>query len=131
MVLILAGEIANAAAANDTDAVIEGVQVLRQQARQMQQQLAAGVHVNPPLVVFGNPGGRLMSKNVMAIVYRHAKDNNLYVHGFGDADIEPFEDNGALVIEGLKTTTNVGMNVMSNGAVKVFGMRGQRIWADL
>jgi hypothetical protein len=130
VVRVLANEILDAAVAGDMQAVMMAARDLRERVKPMESQLRAGIHVNPSLIVFGNPG-RMISKNVMAIVYRHTKDDNLYVHGFGDADIDPYEEDGALVIDGLKTTTGVGMRALPNGSVKVFGLRGQRVWADV
>ena len=66
---------------------------------------------NPPLVIFGNPGGKGWTKiatNVQAICYQHAKDGQDYVHGFGNHD--PSEDDlneGWLDLRALKARTGV------------------------
>lgn len=90
------------------------------------------IRTNPMLVVYGNPGARrirdlkdreqaaagLMSHHVMAVIYRHIEDGELYVHGFGDANIEPDTlPNGALIVRGLKENTGVDMYAQKDGSV--------------
>jgi hypothetical protein len=87
---------------------------------------------NPPLAIFGNPkGGKLMSRNVLAIAYIHEEDGEPYVHGFGDAPIKlKTGRDGTVTIKGLVDKTDVGMSAQADGSVRVFGLNGQEVWSD-
>lgn len=93
-------------------------------ARKMSLQVAKRVHVNGR--------GTKTSDHVQAIIYKHADDDELYIHGFGDADIEPITTkNGDLLVKGLLTETDVQMFAMPDGSVRICGSRGQRLWEDI
>ena len=83
------------------DAVLRAFEAIEEEARALQGQVQRGVHVNPPLVVFGNPPLRarrrtvgtdmvelrvtlagLIGDQVDQIKYRHADDGKPYVHDF-------------------------------------------------
>lgn len=68
--------------ARNAEAIAVRLTELSQIARDMQAQLARGVHANPPLIIYGNPpkGAELMSRRVYAIEYQHAGDRQDYRH---------------------------------------------------
>ena len=97
----------------EVDEVLRAFEAIEEEARALQAQVHRGVHVNPPLVVFGNPPLRvrwqgtselrlkltgLIGDQVDQIKYRHAEDGKPYVHDF--------ERNGtgmwAALVEGWK-----------------------------
>ena len=78
----------------------------------MLDQLGKGIHVNPLMAVFGNPGKRAVcfSEDVMAVLYVHKEDGAAYCHGFGNADIRlQTHRDGSVTIHGLKEQTGVKM----------------------
>lgn len=92
-------------------------------------QVERGVHVNPALLVYGNPG-RCLSKDVLAILYRHAEDGKEYCHGFGDADIRLSSRGDAVTIQGLKRRTGVGMYAGKDGETVTLRKPGVRLVED-
>lgn len=55
-------------------------------------QVKSGVHANPSnLVTYlaANPPASLMSHHVQALLYRHVRDGNPYIHTFGGTDEVP------------------------------------------
>jgi hypothetical protein len=102
-------------------------------------QLTYGVHVNPLLAVVGNPRRRrrnppsaVMSHDVLAIAYIHAKDGLEYVHGFGNADIKLSNGpGGEMRVRGLKRETGVKMVSQDDGSVLLTGPGSRKLWADM
>lgn len=65
-------------------------------------QVEAGIHTNPALVIYGNPPGRHIGREVYGVEYRHAKDGKDYRHDFeGGAELWGLED-GSLLIRSRK-----------------------------
>lgn len=87
------------------------------------------VKENPPRA------GQLMSREVMAVVYRHVHDppDTVRVHGFGDATIELKTKRGGKVIEiaGLEDFTDVRMIAEPNGEIRLTHKKGDSLWADI
>ncbi len=106
--------------------------VIRRIAHGMDDQVTAGIHANPPLLVFANPRkgrGATMSHNVLAVLYVHKDDGEQYVHGFGSAslDLDTAQD-GTVTISGLAERTDVDMLALDDGSVLLRGRHGQRLW---
>lgn len=102
--------------------VAKVARVIRDTAETMLEQLRRGVHTNPR--------GGVMSENVLAIVYEHADDRKLYVHGFGDADIRLSGGGSNVTIRGMKQNTDVHMRALPSGALSITGGHGQRLWKN-
>lgn len=95
-----------------------------------------GVRSNPPLVIFGNPGrgnsgsGALMSKDVLAVLYKHRDDGEFYIHGFGDASLKlkgsPSE---GVSIGGLKERTGVQMTANPDGSITLHH-KSHKLWGE-
>lgn len=65
---------------------------------------------NPPLAIFANPrGAPLLSKQVIAIAYRHAEDGKQYKHEFAPG---------------------VEMRCLPDGSIHIRSPRGVRLWGD-
>ncbi len=65
---------------------------------------------NPPLVTFGNPPrGEIMSKRVFEVAYKHATDGKAYKHEFA---------------------AGVCMEALPDGSIRIYSMRGKRLWGD-
>ena len=84
-------------------------------------QLASGVHANPSLVTFaaGNPSV-VMSDHVQAIMYRHKKDGEFYIHTFGGRDIPIREHRGRQCIYFDELPAKTGVEMRSDKRVVVF-----------
>lgn len=72
-------------------------------ADRMTDQLADGIHANPPLTVFSlaNPprrGGQLMSRRLYTIEYKHAGNGKDYYHDFKPGTQMIAEPDGSIVI---------------------------------
>jgi hypothetical protein len=84
---------------------------------------------NPPR------SGQLMSREVVAVVYRHVHDpsDTIRVHGFGNADIRLKwnERANTLTIEGLEEFTDVRMIAEANGDIRLTHKNGDSLWADI
>lgn len=102
----------------------------------MLHQVQQGIHANPALVVFGNPGrgkrrvsGKKFSGNVLAVIYVHDEDGERYIHGFDDArlDLKTMRD-GTVQISGLADESDVAMVALDDGSVLLRGEHGQRLW---
>ena len=101
------------------------------------------VRVNTPLVIFGNAKGQrtaranphpsgdvLIGKHVQAVIYIHARDDEPYVHGFGDADIKLTSIRaGDIRVKGLHEDTDVEMYGCADGSVRLVGVHDQPLWA--
>lgn len=99
-------------------------------AHKMIEQLNSGVHVNGRHRVNGR--GIKTSENVIAVVYRHLDDGQLYIHGFADADIKPITHrDGSLTVKGLVEDTDVEMYALPDGSVRLQGKHGQPLWEDI
>lgn len=78
-------------------------------------QVKSGVHVNPPLVTFmaGNPHGMVvMSHDVQAVMYRHKKDGEFYIHTFGGTEVPIRQARGGrqlIYLDELPARTGVDM----------------------
>lgn len=101
----------------------------------MLAQVGRGVHANPPLLVFANPGkgmrGEIMSSSVLAIMYVHEDDDEPYVHGFANAELTlKTAPNGTVTITGLADRTDVEMLALDDGSVLIRGTHGQRLWDE-
>ncbi len=65
---------------------------------------------NPPLVTFGNPPrGEIMSKRVFEVAYKHTADGKAYKHEFA---------------------AGVCMEALPDGSIRIYSMRGKRLWGD-
>ena len=88
----------------------------------------AHVQVNPPRA------GQVMSREVLAVVYRHIADppDVIRVHGFGDANIQLRTRRGGDVLEiaGLDEFTDVRMISEVNGDIRLCHKDGLPLWAD-
>lgn len=78
-----------------------------------------------------NSGSVQTSDHVMAIVYVHKDDGQLYCHGFGDADIDLKSRGDALTITGLKERTHVEMFAEQDGSVRIAHKDGEPLWEDI
>lgn len=95
----------------------------------LKEQVASGYHRNPAITIFGNPpAGRVMTKDVQAILYhRGGKD---YCHGFGDADITlKTHRDGGVTIGNLHQRTGVEALAMPDGSV-VLRHPSHAIWDE-
>lgn len=99
------------------------VLAIRDLAWKMMRQVKSGVHVNGR--------GIKTSDDVQAIVYRHEEDGKLYVHGFGDADLDLTTRDGKLIIDGLKDETDVQMFAQPDGSVRIASRDGSPVWEDM
>lgn len=119
----------------DVKTASDAAGAIRRVARGMDAQLGKGIHANPALLVFGNPGKRgksqRMSSNVLAVLYVHDDDGEHYAHGFANAelDLDTARD-GTVQIRGLPDTTDVEMLALDDGSVLIRGKHGQRLWDD-
>lgn len=110
---------------------------VRNIAQEMLQQVKKGVHVNPgPHMASSRRQMGLvpqeMSRDVLAIIYRHVDDDEHYIHGFGDANLElKDKPDGTLTVRGLKDRTDVQMFAHPDGSVSLVGRHGQRLWEDM
>lgn len=76
--------------------------------------------------------GRCMSNNVVAMLYVHADDGELYCHGFGNAPITlSTAPSGAVTIGGLKNNTGVQLYALEGGALSVQRKDKAPLWKDL
>lgn len=88
------------------------------------------------LIFAENPprAGQLMSREVLAVVYKNIADpeNVVRVHGFGDADIAVRMKRGGRVleIEGLEELTDVQMIAEQSGDVTLHHKKGLSLWRD-
>ena len=100
----------------------------------MVNQVAQGIHANPPLLVFANPragNGTVMSHSVLAVLYVHTDDDEQYVHGFGNAELDlDTAPDGTVTIRGLAEQTDVDMIALKDGGVLLRGRHGQRLWDE-
>lgn len=68
---------------------------------------------NPPLVVFGNPGGsrggKVLSRQAISIRYVHATDGQRYEHKFGKGDV---------------------IECLPDGSFRLYNANGKRLWKD-
>ena len=83
---------------------------------------------NPPRA------GQLMSREVLAVIYRHVMDpaDVLRVHGFGDANLtlHTKHDGKTVVIDGLEEFTDVHMIAEPDGDVRLHHKHGASLWRD-
>lgn len=83
-------------------------------------QVGRGVHPNPLLAVYGLNPGHCFSEHVMAVVYVHKEDGELYCHGFGNADLGlTTHRDGSLTIRGMRERTGVRMVAERDGSVRL------------
>jgi hypothetical protein len=98
------------------------------------EQVHRGVHVNPTLAVFGaNPPHKVgeLSRDVQAILYRHAADGRDYVHPFGQGvKVGNKRDGSTVVRAGRTARSGVRAIVLSDGSV-LLRHPSKPIWRDL
>lgn len=88
------------------------------------------------LIFCENPprAGQLMSREVLAVVYKNIADPDdvVRVHGFGDADIKVRMKRGGrtLEIDGLEELTDVQMIAEPSGDVTLHHKNGSSLWRD-
>lgn len=92
---------------------------------------------NPLLAVYGNPrrrlesryGSDLIAKHICAIIYVHAEDGEVYVHGFGH---EPtMEQRGdKLILSNLCLDSNVRAVAQRDGSVRLVHADGLNLWGE-
>ncbi len=92
--------------------VRQGAGEMMEIAADMLDQLASGVHTNPPLTVFSmvNPpkGGVLMSDHLYTIEYRHQQNGKNYYHDF---------------------RKGTRMHAMPDGTIRI-SRPGARVWGE-
>lgn len=89
--------------------------------------------VNPPLVIFGNPGHVKLLGDVKAIVYRHADTDELMVHAFGPHGerIELTSRGDSLTIHHLPLeNTRVVAAPNKNGTVTLASLDRKPLWQE-
>lgn len=98
-------------------------------ARQMLVQLERGVHANPALAVFGaNPP--LLSRDVQAVLYRHAENGKDYVHPFGTGTTVTNKRDGSTVVRaGSHARSGVRALLLADGSV-LLRHPTKRIWGE-
>lgn len=82
-----------------------------------------------PLVTFFNPP-KIFARNVLAMIYQHDADGQLYAHGFGAHDVGVRQRGGDLILTDLPSRTNVLAEALPNGAVLVRHNDGRAIWKE-
>lgn len=94
--------------------------------KRLSEQVARGVHVN------GRKRKAIQtSEDVLAIVYRHRDNDEFYVHGFGDAELDLSSRGDELRIRGLKDRTGIQMFAEPDGTVTIAHPQGHSIWEDM
>lgn len=78
-------------------------------------QLSKGVHANPSLTTFMANPGKLMSRDVQLIVYRHVEDDEFYAHQFGGKDVRFKSAHGRQVIDLTTLPRRTGVDMRTNG----------------
>lgn len=92
-------------------------------ARDMQRQVGRGVHQNPR-------GDVKIGAHVQAVIYIHCRDQEPYVHGFGNADIKISSIRaGDIRVKGMHEDTDVEMFGCRDGSVRLVGTENQPLWA--
>lgn len=84
-----------------------------------------------PLVSWLNPPkGSTFGKHVLAIVYEHQDDGELYAHGFGEKEVDVRQRGEELVLTGIGKRTNVLAQALPDGAVLLKHKDGKPVWKD-
>jgi hypothetical protein len=84
-----------------------------------------------PLVSWLNPPkGSTFGKHVLAIVYEHQEDGELYAHGFGDKEVDVRQRGEDLILTGIPHRTNVLAQALPDGSVLLKHKDGKRIWQE-
>lgn len=97
-------------------------------AKAMLVQLERGIHANPQLAVFGNPP--LLSRDVQAVLYRHAEDGKDYVHPFGTGlRVKNKRDGSTVVRAATNARSGVRALLLADGSV-LLRHPSKRIWGD-
>lgn len=78
-------------------------------------QISKGVHANPNLTTFMANPGKLMSRDVQLIVYRHVEDGEFYAHQFGGKDVRFKAVGGRQVIDLTTLPRRTGVDMRTNG----------------
>jgi hypothetical protein len=78
-------------------------------------QIAKGVHANPSLTTFMANPGKLMSRDVQLIVYRHVEDDEFYAHQFGGKDVRFKVIRGRQVVDLTTLPRRTGVDMRTNG----------------
>lgn len=71
----------------------------------------------------------IIARHVCAIIYVHAEDGGLYVHGFGHEPVMR-QSGGSLTLSQLSRDSNVRAVAMPNGEVLLSHADGRSLWGD-
>lgn len=86
---------------------------------------------NNPLVTLLNPrGAKTFGKHVLAIVYEHNDDGQLYAHGFGDQEVDVRQRGDQLILTNVPKRTYVRAQALPNGTVVLKREDGKPVWGE-
>lgn len=84
-----------------------------------------------PLVTYLNPPRRkIFGAHVLALLYQHADDGDLYVHGFGNREVVARQEGDRVTLTGVPARTNVLLERQPDGTVLLKHKDGRRLWEE-
>jgi len=106
------------------------VRVSAEQVQQLVMQLRRrDARPNPPRMRRAFRGSDLIARDVSAIIYVHAEDGGLYVHGFGHEPIMR-QRGGDLTLSNLSRDSDVRAFGLPDGTVSLAHAKGLALWGD-